>query len=89
MIPRLGDGNYGKALLNKYIYNRLEIDSPSRGRKLILPSFPLTNSLQSLEIDSPSRGRKPAPRLEIDSPSRGRKLIYIISATYHAIKFRN
>ena len=61
----------------------LEIDSPSRGRKL-WEYFIHNTQDECLEIDSPSRGRKPhtaqkffplfSQRLEIDSPSRGRKL---------------
>ena len=58
----------------------LEIDSPSRGRKLIFRTI-IFIIVKSLEIDSPSRGRKPdrtaynfyVTSLEIDSPSRGRK----------------
>ena|GEM_PF-3355113 len=63
----------------------LEIDSPSRGRKLdiTLDTIGLKAMCESLEIDSPSRGRKRSSPtlssladtgLEIDSPSRGRKL---------------
>ena len=36
----------------------LEIDSPSRGRKLLATNAPAP-TVPSLEIDSPSRGRKP------------------------------
>ena len=61
----------------------LEIDSPSRGRKLD-QRLCWTNLVPCLEIDSPSRGRKrkkqayyvkrtASDSLEIDSPSRGRK----------------
>ena len=42
-----------------YQHHRLEIDSPSRGRKQCLTT----------------RNSDPSVRLEIDSPSRGRKLI--------------
>ena len=38
---------------------RLEIDSPSRGRKLVALPVPEVSVLElGLEIDSPSRGRK-------------------------------
>ena len=62
----------------------LEIDSPSRGRKLEKINELENGDVESLEIDSPSRGRKLPKKstpegtklysLEIDSPSRGRKL---------------
>ena len=74
----------------------LEIDSPSRGRKLEYnPNEP---AYDSLEIDSPSRGRKlqyslmevslPTSSLEIDSPSRGRKLNQNTTSDT-SMKFRN
>ena len=66
------------------MYFSLEIDSPSRGRKLFCsPISQGAQHLNRLEIDSPSRGRKReflvgildfTKSLEIDSPSRGRKL---------------
>ena len=64
------------------MFNRLENDSPSRGRKLVVVAFLMLKIFISLENDSPSRGRKHVPtivlwrkiRLENDSPSRGRKL---------------
>ena len=55
MIPRLGDGNYAPALVIDFD-NRLENDSPSRGRKPI-KLFSMKYFL-GLENDSPSRGRK-------------------------------
>ena len=39
------------------LHHRLEIDSPSRGRKLTYLQYS-SNLELSLEIDSPSRGRK-------------------------------
>ena len=63
----------------------LEIDSPSRGRKLCERYMvTIISYMNRLEIDSPSRGRKlnltssatsnrDDACLEIDSPSRGRK----------------
>ena len=59
MIPRLGDGNY--RILNNYLLFlilRLEIDSPSRGRKPDLYTVATLVNKSCLEIDSPSRGRK-------------------------------
>ena len=65
---------------------RLEIDSPSRGRKPV-PCVASERGSLGLEIDSPSRGRKHKNRmlkladlhgLEIDSPSRGRKLLILL-----------
>ena len=87
MIPRLGDGNQNwiQSPDNDRVKS-LEIDSPSRGRKLNYEAeaYILPHTI-SLEIDSPSRGRKLGQdeldlveiknnSLEIDSPSRGRKL---------------
>ena len=45
-------------LHHEALFSRLEIDSPSRGRKLE-NGFDFTEDEKSLEIDSPSRGRKP------------------------------
>ena len=56
MIPRLGDGNRMQNVLLVVLF-RLEIDSPSRGRKLAEMKAMKEKEL-SLEIDSPSRGRK-------------------------------
>ena len=44
-------------LHHEALFSRLEIDSPSRGRKLE-NGFDFTEDEKSLEIDSPSRGRK-------------------------------
>ena len=59
MIPRLGDGNLQNSTLLA-VAAGLEIDSPSRGRKLRDPEVVILDEA-SLEIDSPSRGRKPQP----------------------------
>ena len=56
MIPRLGDGNLFTAFNVSDVFADLEIDSPSRGRKLQTVYNQIT--YHNLEIDSPSRGRK-------------------------------
>ena len=57
MIPRLGDGNDEYAICLCHNANRLENDSPSRGRK---PDCTANYYIfgDSLENDSTSRGRK-------------------------------
>ena len=59
MIPRLGDGNLQNSTLLA-VAAGLEIDSPSRGRKLI-DQEDLNLDEESIEINSKSRIRKPQP----------------------------
>ena len=65
MIPRLGDGNliYHTIL---QIVDRLENDSPFRGRKRVLAS--IVRAILGLENDSPFRGRKPRRFLHQPTP---------------------
>ena len=79
----------------------LEIDSPSRGRKLHFEVNHIEVFGNGLEIDSPSRGRKrknglirkylmgKSVSLEIDSPSRGRKLNVTEREYEERLAFRN
>ena len=68
MIPRLGDGNHGMEG-KRLLHQSLEIDSPSRGRKL-------EEELRQEALEMYSS-------LEIDSPSRGRKLLQCFLRTVH------
>ena len=59
MIPRLGDGNCrGRVSRPHKVQERLENDSPSRGRKHKPVFGNIGRDDSSLENDSPSRGRK-------------------------------